>query len=278
MATKQEYAMALYELDSKFQQVLNSANDENSRVYLRRLQNFIDTNKITKTIIEDLTKGKVAVNLDEFLVQHPHSIYFNIVSPEDIGVHILTMCDLIDEICNKKIIVSKLGGFLLPRCINDIGYALMHFLESAFTPLYQYLREEIEKGQIMAEDTSTLNKGITVNQTINGNGNTVTYSGRDSFINGQALKENEEDLKTLISKALQELVTATIDEDDKDLIADDLDVLNEELGSEEPKAIKFKKVKKSLDSFIGGADETLKKSIGLFGTLASISASINSLI
>ena len=28
MATKQEYTVALYELDSKFQQVLNSGNDE----------------------------------------------------------------------------------------------------------------------------------------------------------------------------------------------------------------------------------------------------------
>ena len=279
MATKQEYTVALYELDSKFQQVLNSGNDENSRVCLRRFKNFIETNKITKTISEDLTKGKVAVNIDEFLVQYSHNMYFNIVAPEDIGVHILTMYNLIEDICKKNITASKFGVFLLPRCDSKkIVDNLVHFLENALTPLYQYLREEIEKGQIMAEDTSTLNSSITVNQTINGNGNTVTYSGRDSFINGQALKETEESLKSLIEKALQELTSVNIDEDEKDSLVDDLETLNSEINEDNPKTIRFKKIKKNIETFISSTDETLIKSVELLGTLTSITTKLSELL
>lgn len=90
MATKQEYILAIYELDNKFKQVLNSKNDENSRIYLRRFKSFIETNNIIKAISDDLTKGKVALSLNKFLVKYPHNMYFSIVVPDDIGVHILT--------------------------------------------------------------------------------------------------------------------------------------------------------------------------------------------
>lgn len=274
MATEQEYAIALYDLDSKFRQVLSSSSDENCVTSLRRFKQFIDTNEVIKSIIVDLTKNKEAVDLSEFLFHPTTNMHFHIKEPQDTGVHILTMYKLIDEICSNRYVVSGLGRFLIPRASsNKIVDGIRNFLEQAFTPLFSYLQDELEKGKIMVQGTS--NPSITV---IHGNGNTVTYSGRDSFINVQTLKETEEDLKSLISKALQELVTATIDEDDKDILADDLDILNEEINSEEPKAIKFKRVKKSLDSFIGGADETLKKSISLFSTLVSITTKLGGLI
>lgn len=86
-------------------------------------------NNIIKAISDDLTKGKVALSLNKFLVKYPHNMYFSIVVPDDIGVHILTMYKLIENICNKNIIASKSGVFLLPGCSsNKVVDKLFHFL------------------------------------------------------------------------------------------------------------------------------------------------------
>ncbi|MCQ4699274.1 DUF2321 domain-containing protein, partial [Paeniclostridium sordellii] len=100
-------------------------------------------------------------------------------------------------------------------------------------------------------------------QTITGNGNTVTYSGRDTIINGQTLKENEGDLQNLIEKALKELTLSDISDDDKDNIVEDLEDLKKEINSEEPMERKFKKIKRNIDIAISETDSTLKKSVGL---------------
>lgn len=279
MATKQEYILAIYELDNKFKQVLNSKNDENSRIYLRRFKSFIETNNIIKAISDDLTKGKVALSLNKFLVKYPHNMYFSIVVPDDIGVHILTMYKLIENICNKNIIASKSGVFLLPGCSsNKVVDKLFHFLNNTLKPLYQYLREELKKRKIMSDKDLNLNSGIIVNQTINGDGNLVTYSARDSFVNGQALKEMEDDLKLLIEKAMQELTNINIDEDEKESLVDDLETLKSEINEEKPKIIRFKKIKKNIDSFISSTDETLKKSVGLLDALTLITTKLNKLL
>ena len=98
----------------------------------------------------------------------------------------------------------------------------------------------------MSDKNLNLNSGIIVNQTINGDGNLVTYSARDSFVNGQALKETEDDLKLLIEKAMQELTNINIDEDEKESLVDDLETLKSEINEEKPKIIRFKKIKKKV--------------------------------
>ncbi len=130
----------------------------------------------------------------------------------------------------------------------------------------------------MSDKNLNLNSGIIVNQTINGDGNLVTYSARDSFVNGQALKETEDDLKLLIEKAMQELTNINIDEDEKESLVDDLETLKSEINEEKPKIIRFKKIKKNIDSFISSTDETLKKSVGLLDALTLITTKLNKLL
>lgn len=277
MATKEEYLLAKYDLNAYFEQVFNSSTDDNCISSLKRLRQFFNDNEVIKSIIENLTKNKTALDLDDFLVSPSYNIHFSIKEPEDIGVHILTMNELINFLCDRKNTASNLGAFLIPRTnSNKIKDIIQNFLREVFLPLYNYLNSELEKRVIIMGETN--NGSITVNQTITGNGNNVSIAGRDSFVNGQALKEVEVDLKSLIEKALQELTNVNIDEDEKEELADDLETLNTEINSEEPKTVKFRKIKKSLDSFIDGADVTLKKSVSLFGTLSSIATMLNGLI
>lgn len=124
----------------------------------------------------------------------------------------------------------------------------------------------------------TINSNFTVHQTINGDNNIIAYSGRDSTINKQDLKEAEIDLKSLIEKALMELTEINLNEEEKEDILDDLNMLNSEINSDEPKTIRFKKIRKNIDSFISDTDETLKKSVTLFTTLTSIVTKINEIL
>lgn len=57
---------------------------------------------------------------------------------------------------------------------------------------------KLYKNKLYNESNKENEKNTIIN--INGNGNTVKCSGRDTIINGQALKENEEDLTALIKK------------------------------------------------------------------------------
>lgn len=277
MGNIEEYKIAKYDLKNNFEQVLNSSTDDNCISSLKRLRQFFNDNEVIKSVIEDLTKNKNPLDLNDFLVTSSHSVYFSIKEPEDIGVHILTMNELIDYLCSKKNTASQLGAFLIPRAgSNKIKYIIEHFLREVFLPLYKYINGELEKGIIIMGEKN--NGNVTVNQTIHGNGNTVTYSGRDSFINGQALKETEEDLKSLIEKALQELTNVTIGDEEKDSLADDLETLSSEINEEKPKTIRFKKIKNNIDSFISSTDETLLKSVGLLGSLTSIATKIGELL
>ena len=77
---------------------------------------------------------------------------------------------------------------------------------------------------------------------------------------------------------MQELTNINIDEDEKESLVDDLETLKSEINEEKPKIIRFKKIKKNIDSFISSTDETLKKSVGLLDALTLITTKLNKLL
>lgn len=276
MYTKKELILTLHELDNYKKFVLNSTTDQNSKNNLKRFKKFIDNNKIIQSIFNNKIKCKEPVHL---IVQMPHSYFFNIEEPENLEVHMASTYYLLNEICNEnEAKISSLGCFLIPGIkSNQIKDKIQHFMVIVFKPLFEYLKKEIEREKILSMD-ETINSNFTVNQTINGDNNIIAYSGRDSAINKQDLKEAEIDLKSLIEKAVMELTEINLNEEEKEDLLDDLNMLNSEINSDEPKTIRFKKIRKNIDSFISDADETLKKSVTLFTTLTSIVTKINEIL
>lgn len=278
MITEKQYRIAISEFKEHVNYVLESTDDSSCKSSLIRLKNFIDENEVIKSTLGSLLETTNPVNINDFLVNNTMgSYFFQVKIPVDIKVHVVTMYYCLKFICEENVSISSLGVRLVPGTKSKyIQDKIQHFVRTIFMPLFRYINNELEKGRINVEETTKGN--INVTQTVSGSGNTVVFAGRDSFINGQALKENEEDLKALIQKAMKELNESNIDELEKEEIFDDLQSLSSEIESDEPKAVKFRKIKKSIDSFISGADETLKRSTGFITTLTLLATQLANLI
>lgn len=276
MPTQKEYSYSLKDFNSYAESVLSSTTDDECKAYLNRLKNFMESDEITNSIIKNIGRDKEPINVNDFLGDYPGEFALRVNAPIDIDVHMLSIYELINHICDQNLNLSMLGLRLKPGVkSNAVSDKIQHFTGKVFRPLFDYIERELEKGKISMEDNK---QGMVLNQTINGNGNILAYSGRDTIISGEVLKESEDDLNSLIKKAMQELTGADITEDEKEEILDDLQTLSSEISSEKPREIKFKKVKKNIDTIISGADETLKKSAGLIGTLTLIGTKLTGLI
>lgn len=277
MFTVEDYINSLYDLNDCANAFFNSSSDSEFKTYLCRFKELLNKDKLISMILNDIVKEKESVGWDEFFKQrHEGAYWLEIKEPSDEGTHIITLIDILHYFYNNNLSISMLAIRVKPGCGNrNISDNVRFLTNKVFMPLYSYIRKELEKGRFKMEES---NKGVVVHQHVHGNGNTVTYSGRDTIINGQGLEENKEDLTSLIKKAMQELAETNITEDEKEEILDDLQTLSDEMNSDKPKEIKFKKVKKNIDAFIDEADGTLKKSAGLIATLTSIAVKIAALI
>lgn len=277
MFTAQDYMNSLYDLNDCANAFFNSSSDSEFKTYLCRFKSLLNKDKLISMILNDIVKEKKSIGFDEFFKpRHEGAYWLEIKEPSDEGTHIITLIDMLDHFYNNNLSISMLAIRVKPGCGNrNISDNVRFLTIKVFMPLYSYIKKELEKGRFKMEEN---NKGVVVHQHVTGNGNTVTYSGRDTIINGQALKENEEDLNSLIEKALKELTTTDITDDEKDNILEDLENLKEEVNSEEPKERKFKKIKRNIDIAISEMDETLKKSSSLIATLTLIGTKIAEII
>ena len=277
MATENQYKVTKLELCTYIQDILESQTEEVCKANLVTFKKFIDSNEIIEPILSDILKNNIPIKIEEFLKCNGGGYFFELRIPEDKKTHIATMYDTLRWLCEEDISILHLSIRITPGAkSSSYKDKIQYFIKSVFMPLFRYIDSEIEKGRISVEEKT--NGSTIVNQTVSGTGNTVVFSGRDSVINIGKLKEEKEDLKALIQEAMKELDKSDIDELEKEEISDDLQTLLSEVESEEPRAVKFRKVKRNIDSFISGANETLKESSGLISTLMLLGAQLSILI
>lgn len=278
MITEKQYKIAIMDLETKFGDVLYSQTPENCKVNLTNFKRFIDSDEIIKNILSDILENNTPIEKDEFMFNGRRgNSFYELRIPQNKEVYIATIYETLRYLCEEEAPLLGLAITLVPgtpsKAISD---KVKHFVRQVFMPLFKYIYDALEKGRISVEENTRGN--INVTQTITGSGNTVVFAGRDSIINGEILKEKQEDLKSLIQQAMNELNKANIDEEEKEELFDDLQELSTEIENTEPKGVKFRKIKKRIDSFIDGADETLKKSTSLIQTLLSLGAILSNLL
>ena len=92
---------------------------------------------------------------------------------------------------------------------------------------------------------------VNVNQTVGGNnyGNMSIAKGDINAIN--IVNQNEkEELVNIIKYLKTFIMTQDIEQDEKEIVLDDLDTIEEQVNSENPKIIKIKKAYDSFKSFV----------------------------
>ncbi|MCQ4699187.1 hypothetical protein NE452_17010, partial [Paeniclostridium sordellii] len=153
MVTEISYKYVLNDFNSYSRALLESVDENSCRTNLIRFKYFIDNNEIIKSIIKEATTGKELININDFLVLHPGGCFYKIYAPEDIGDHILAMYKFLELLCSneEKYSINSLSVRLIPKTEANL---MQNFINRAFSPLFNYIKNELEKGALKEEENN----------------------------------------------------------------------------------------------------------------------------
>jgi hypothetical protein len=212
--------------------LLNST-DDTADINLSRFLKFIDGNELISAFIKDKISG----------VDYDFKKCFDIgclgwadfKPPEDEACHIKAQYDYLLYINND----DKIGvrGQAMRYCWSSrkINDNIQSFLDMAFKPLIDFINDQISMEMIVCDEEAKTMGGNTYIQNIgnvNGSAN-QQYSG---VINAYNTTNDVSSMMTLIDKLLSSLPELQgIDKEEIENVKDDLEMVQEQLKSDDPK-------------------------------------------
>lgn len=239
----------------------------NPNIPLYRFKNYIDTNEIIKSIVQDAIHNVNYNYKDCFTIDNNDYDDPEINPPIDEKQHLKAMYDYISYIVDNKMNVMNLS-FKYPCSSNKITDVIQNFLSLAFKPMVEYIIDELSKLIIMEEEEM---KGFTIN---NEKG-VVNVADRNSSIksnNTMLISDNDiEKITQLISKLKEEISKSAVSNEEKENVVDDLDIIQEQLNDSVTKPARFKKAVSNIKNF-------LVTSSGVIGAGVTLGNNINKLV
>ncbi|MFL0198696.1 hypothetical protein ACJDU8_24530 [Clostridium sp. WILCCON 0269] len=127
---------------------------------------------------------------------------------------------------------------------NDI---IRNYLRKVFKPLADFIIDSLSMEMMILEPEKTETH---IHQSIGTNYGTANIAQRDiNSINNASLNDVKEIL-SLVSEVKKIIESEEIDQDTKDEVIDDLEIVQEQVESKEPKLVKLKKACQGLKNFI----------------------------
>lgn len=232
---------------------------------LYRFKNYIDNDPIIKEIIDNEIKDvdydfKNCFEIKDFGGWD----YINI--PVARNEHIKAMYDYLTYIVDNKLEVLNVASKYhhLGNKITDI---LRDFLDMAFKPLINFIVDELSK-IIMIEEGEPM-KGIN----ITGNQSVINVADRNSTIysNNQIAINDLDKIVELCNILKKEVLNLSVEEELKENLIDDLDIVQEQMSNNVEKPNRLKRAFTNIKSF-------LTTSASLITLTTTFSDSINKLI
>lgn len=235
----------------------------NQDIPLRRFYNYIEKEETIKNIIADKING-VDYDYHECFGKDQFGISY-IDIPLDEEKHIKAMYDYLKYIVDNGIALDRLA-MEFPCGSKKITDYLQNFIDMAFKPLIDYIQDELSKLMIMLEEE---NMGINMS---NNNG-VINYANNGSNIKSDnVINQNDlKDISKIIESIMKNIREVDIDEDTKENIIDDVEVLQEQLQCNIEKPARLKKAFNGIKSF-------LTNSALLTGTGITLANNLNQLI
>lgn len=217
-------------------------NNPNTPLY--RFKNYIDNTPIIKEIIDNEIKGvdydfKNCFEIKDFGGWD----YINI--PVARNEHIKAMYDYLTYIVDNKLEVLNVASKYhhLGNKITDI---LRDFLDMAFKPLINFIVDELSK-IIMIEEGEQM-KGIN----ITGNQGVINVADKGSAIhsNNQITINDIDKIIELCNSLKKEVSNLDIEQELKDNLVDDFDIVQEQLSNNIEKPSRLKRAFTNIKNFL----------------------------
>jgi len=239
-------------------------------LHLIRLRIYIDENNLISEMIADKIKNVEYVYLNNFISKDGGRSLLNI--PIKDAEHIKAIYDyLVDMTKEEKDIRGTARGFYCSS--NDWNDIIRNYLERVFKPLVDFIVDSLSMEMMILEPEKTETH---INQSIGNNYGTANAAqGNINSVNKTNLNDVTE-IINLISEVKKMIEAEEVDEDIKENILDDLEIMEEQVESKEPKLVKLKKSYQGLKNFITSVPMGIVKATLLITNLNNLTEKINS--
>lgn len=225
-------------------------NDEDA--YVIRFKQYIDSNNIVKNIIESKI-ANVDFDFQKCFDIESSSGWKEISIPANENEHIKAMYDYLDYIVENGLSVNGISrNYLISsRKLNDIK---QHFIRMAFLPLIDFISDSISMEIMLLEEKP---ERTSFTQNIEANYGTANMAkGNVKSIN-TVYGQDVNDICALISEIQNFINNTTIEEELKEELKDDLEIVNEQVVLEKPNKTRLKKAFNNIKSFLKGAKDAM---------------------
>ncbi|WP_221373362.1 hypothetical protein [Clostridium perfringens] len=227
---------------------------EEGNIQLIRFRKFIQENDLVKNIIQEKIKGVNYNYKGNFIIEN-NGWSSSISIPIDECEHIKAMYDYLLDITNEE---EDIRARARTFCHsggkwNDI---IREYLNKVFKPLVDFIIDSLSMEMIGME---SVKQETHIHQNINKNYGTASVAqGNIESVNNVSLNDFK-DIKELVD-SLKDLITnEDINDELKEEVVDDLETIEQEINSENPKHVKIRKAWQGIKSFISKIPDGLAK-------------------
>lgn len=238
--------------------LLNSTNDT-ADINLSRFLKFIDGNELISVIIQDKISGVdydfkkcYAIGCSGWADYNP---------PEDEACHIKAQYDYLNFINNENTV--NVRSHAMNYCWSDkkINTIIQNFLDMAFKPLIDFINDQLSMEMIAYDEEEKAMGGNTYIQnieTVNGSAS----QQNSGVINTYNTTNDTSSMLELIDKLLASLPEIQgVDEEEIENVKDDLEMVQEQLKTDNPKKNRIGKALVGIKKFAG--DFSMKLAVTL---------------
>ena len=238
--------------------LLNSTNDT-ADINLSRFLKFIDGNELISVIIQDKISGVdydfkkcYAIGCSGWADYNP---------PEDEACHIKAQYDYLNFINNENTV--NVRSQAMNYCWSDkkINTIIQNFLDMAFKPLIDYINDQLSMEMIVYDEEEKAMGGNTYIQnieTVNGSAS----QQNSGVINTYNTTNDTGSMLELIDKLLASLPEIQgVDAEEIENVKDDLEMVQEQLKTDNPKKNRIGKALVGIKKFAG--DFSMKLAVTL---------------
>lgn len=226
---------------------------DDGNIQLIRFRKFIEENELINNIIQDKIKNVNYDYKDNFIVEDGG--WSTISIPIDEGEHIKAMYDYLVDITNEENdIRGRAHSFYHSSGKwNDI---IREYVDKAFKPLVDFIVDSLSMEMIGME---SVKQETHIHQNINKNYGTASIAqGNIESVNTVTVNDLK-DVNEIIESLKELIIKEEIDEEIKEEVVDDLETIEQEIQSENPKHIKIRKAWQGIKNFMSKIPEGVAK-------------------
>lgn len=246
---------------------------EEGNLHLIRLRMFIQENELVNKIITRKITGIEYNYKDNFIINDGGWSSLNI--PLKDTEHIKAMYDyLVDITPKKEELIGRASNFY--NSSNKLNDIIRNYLEKLFKPLVDFIIDTLSMEMMILgpERTEThIHQNIETNY-----GSANIAQGNIKSVN--SINETQvKDIIDLIVETRKMIESKEMDADQelKDEVIDDLETIQEQVKSKEPKVIKLKKAYQGINNFIKKIPQGIIQATQIISNLTDLNEKVNKL-